>query len=329
MNAGAPALTQTSPIAWQPPARHGSKDGQRTLTVVATCPTKMSPSARDLVEHHLPLVAVLVAERLRHLPAHVRRDDLMSAGMLALVLSAGAYDPTRGVPFRRYADFRIRGALIDELRAMDWASRTIRSRAREIEAVRAELTHLLDRPPEAKDIADALGMSTRDLDTVHVDLARGTVLSLHHVSADKLPGSTNHPDTPESLLLRREQLGYLHDAVAALPERLRFVVVAHFFEQRKMIDIAIDLSVTQSRVSQLCSEALALVRDGMNSQLNPDAVRSMCRAGRAWAARDAYYQALTDRTTVAGRLDMSTAQGDMCREAETEHLEPTRESRTA
>ena len=236
----------------------------------------------------------------------------MSAGLIALVLSAGAYKPERGVPFGRFAAFRIRGALIDELRTMDWASRSVRSRAREVDMVRARLAAALDRPPVTVDVADALGISTRELDAVYADLARGTVLSLDGFGSDTGP-DTPADDTacPESLILRREQLGYLHDAVAALPERLRFVVVAYFYGQRQMSDIAIDLRVSQSRVSQLCTEAVALIRDGMNSQLDPEAMAPLAQTGRAASSRQAYYRAVADRNTIAGRLDMSTPQGEM------------------
>jgi RNA polymerase sigma factor for flagellar operon FliA len=255
---------------------------------------------------------VLVAERLRNVPHHVRRDDLMSAGMMALVVSARAFDPSRGVAFQSFAAYRIRGALIDELRAMDWASRSVRCRAREVETIRARLTTTIGRPPGNHELADALGISTRELDEVHADLARASVLSLQGLVTDGLPDTpANHAECPESLILFRERMGYLHDAIAALPQRLRFVVVAHYFEQRQMRDIAVDLSVTQSRVSQMCTEATTLIRDGMNSQLDPDALGALAQNGRAGATRLAYYQAIADRNDAAGRLDMSTSQGEM------------------
>ncbi len=282
------------------------------LAVVAPRPVGNTSEVGELVEQHLALVDVLVAERLRNVPRHVRRDDLMSAGMLALVLSAGAYDPNRGVTFQSFAAFRIRGALIDELRAMDWASRSVRCRAREVETIRARLTTTLGRPPGNHELADAMRISTRELDEVHADLARASVLSLQGLVAHGLPDTpANHAECPESLILYRERMGYLHDAIAALPQRLRFVVVAHFFEQRQMRDIAVDLSVTQSRVSQMCTEAMTLIRDGMNSQLDPDALGSLAQTGRAGATRLAYYQAIADRNDAAGRLDMSTSQGEM------------------
>jgi RNA polymerase sigma factor for flagellar operon FliA len=283
----------------------------------------------ELVEHHLSLVGILVSERLRYVPAHIRRDDLMSAGMLALVLSAAAYDPGRGVPFQAFAALRIRGALIDELRAMDWASRSVRSRGREIETVRTLLTTTLGRQPGTDEIADAMGISSSELVDVYADLARGTVLSLQSFDADALPAPpVSHTYCPESLILRREQMGYLHDAIAALPVRLRFVVVAYFFEHRQMSDIAVELSVTQSRVSQMCTEATALIRDGMNSQLDTDALRPQVQTGRAAAVRNAYFRALAERSTLAGRLDKSTAHGDM-RSAYPDDGQPSQRSRIA
>jgi len=299
--------------------------------VLTLSPAPNAPAVTGLIEHHLPLVAVLVAQRLLHVPAHVRRDELMSAGMLALVLSARAYDQRRGVSFRCFAAFRIRGAaLIDELRSMDWASRSYRSRAREAETVRTQLAASLHRPPGIDDIAAVLGVSARELDAVYADLVRGAVLSLQSLTTDALPETPgNHLDGPESLILRREELGYLHDAVAVLPQRLRFVVVAHFFRHWKMSEIAVEMSVSQSRVSQLCTEAIALIRDGMNSQLDPDTLRSLGRPGRTGVARAAYYTALAERNTVAGRLDLSTTQGEIRRGVLNENVEAFEGSRIA
>jgi RNA polymerase sigma factor for flagellar operon FliA len=295
------------------------------LAVVAPRSAATKSAITELVEQHLSLVDILVAERLRNVPVHVRRDDLVSAGMLALVVSAGAYDPQRGVPFQGFAAFRIRGALIDELRAMDWASRSVRCRAREVETIRTRLTMTMDRQPGSDEIADALGISIRELDGVYAELSRATVVSLQGLVTDA-PCDTpaNRAECPESLILHRERMGYLHDAISALPERLRYVVVAYYLEQRQMVDIAVDLSVTQSRVSQMCAEAITLIRDGMNSQLDPDAMRPLARTGRAGATRLAYYQAIADRNDAASRLEMSTSQGEMRPGVHVEHVRAAR-----
>jgi RNA polymerase sigma factor for flagellar operon FliA len=289
-------------------------DHPLAVAVITLCHATDRAAVARLVEDNVSLVEILVSERMRTVPRHVDRDDLMSAGMMALVLSAIAFDADRAVSFRSFAAFRVRGALIDELRGMDWASRSVRARVREVEAARRDLTISLRRCPSDTEVAAALGMNLRELDAVQADAARGTVVSLQgfapEVVHDVLPDRSHGP---EALLLHREELGYLHDAVAALPDRLRRVVEAYYFDNRSMGEIAVELSVTQSRVSQMCAEATALMRDGINAQLDPEALAPLARTGRAAATRKAYYQAVGGRHTVAGRLAMSTCQGEIRR----------------
>src|SRR5256714_15558842 len=107
---------------------------------MSTSPSLGTGDLDQLVRAHLPLVGHLVRDLLRRLPAHISRDDLVSAGMAALAAAAKGYDPRRGIPFRNFAATRIRGALLDELRSLDWASRTVPSRARPVESVPHHLT---------------------------------------------------------------------------------------------------------------------------------------------------------------------------------------------
>jgi RNA polymerase sigma factor for flagellar operon FliA len=268
-------------------------------------------SVDELVREHLPLVGHLVRELLNRLPSHVNRDDLTSAGMYALVTSAKSFDAERGVPFGRFAAIRIRGALTDELRTMDWASRAVRGKAREVDTTRNELAARLGRTPRKDEIAAAMGVKISDLDAVDADVQRAAVLSIQGLTendgADLLPTTEAGP---EGLLLRREQIGLLHDAIAELPERLRTVVEQYFFEQRKMIDIAEDLGVTESRVSQLRSEALAMLRDGLRAQDDEFAAQDEVGSRKRKNAREAYSAAIAARSTLAGRLEATTLLGE-------------------
>src|SRR3954447_10376764 len=106
----------------------------------------------DVVKAHMPLVGHLVREMLARVPAHVNRDDLLSAGYAALVAAARGFDDARGVPFARFAAARVRGALLDELRGLDWASRSVRQRARRTDAARQELTARLGRTPTVQEV---------------------------------------------------------------------------------------------------------------------------------------------------------------------------------
>ena len=281
-------------------------------TPLTLCVSRGGADVTELVEAHLPLAGHLARERAASLPAHVNLDDLRSAAMYALVVSAKNFDPDRGVPFAHFAAIRIRGALKDELRSMDWATRTVRARSREAESVRGHLTTVLERSPRTVEIADAMQVTIWELSSLNADVARARVLSLQGLAdAADVDVPDDPADGPESVLLRRERLGYLHDAIAELPVRLRIVVTGYFFDGRQMSDIALELGVTQSRVSQLCSKALAMLREGLDSQLDETGARSeRPMSPRLCAQRDAYIKAIMVRSTVTGRLARSTILGE-------------------
>ncbi|MEE3125680.1 MAG: sigma factor, partial [Actinomycetota bacterium] len=134
------------------------------------------PQREALVVEHMTLVSHIVRETMTRVPAHVSRDDLQSAGLTALVKAARAYEPGRGVPFTRYAASRIRGAILDELRQVDWASRSVRRRGRDLEAARTALANTLGRAPENHEVAASLGLSVAEVESNDGDVARANVL---------------------------------------------------------------------------------------------------------------------------------------------------------
>jgi RNA polymerase sigma factor for flagellar operon FliA len=267
-----------------------------------------SPTVDKLVETHVSLVGHLVRELMNRLPAHVQRDDLVSAGMMALVLAARSFDPEVGVVFSRYAAIRIKGALTDELRSMDWASRGVRSKAREIDAVGNAVAAQLGRAPSRQEVALAMGVSTADLDGVDADVHRASVVSLQGLAAgdaEQMLPATSYG--PESLLLQREEIGVLHDAITELPDRLRSVIEQYFFGEQKMADIAKNMGISESRVSQLRTEALAYLRDGMRDS---DSL-SHRPVGNAGQSRERYRAAVSARSGLAQRLSTTSAMGDV------------------
>ena len=265
----------------------------------------------DLVREHLPLVGHLVREMLTRIPNHIHRDDLTSAGLHALVTAARGWDSTRGIPFHRFATTRIRGAILDELRSLDWATRSVRSKARATDVTRQSLTTTLGRTPTAEELAQALGTTTTDLHQTDNDVQRATVLSLQGFttsSADDLV--TERTPGPEEMLIRREQIGYLHHAIGALPERLQFVINEYFLKERPMADIAAELGVTESRISQLRAEALSLLKDGMNTHLDPHLAPVPENPESITARRRAtYYASIAGNTSLHSRLALSNAHG--------------------
>jgi RNA polymerase sigma factor for flagellar operon FliA len=260
-------------------------------------PTKAidAKSEAELVRTHLDLVRKLVSQMARRVPAYVSRDDLTSAGMAGLAMAARQYDASRGVPFDRYAVTRIRGAMIDELRSSDWASRPVRSKARQLAQTTEKLTGALGRSPSQSELAAAAGMTVGALDRLSGDVHRAVVLNYESIletgDADVLLVSSD--GDPEDQILAVERAACVTTAINALPERLQVVIRGYFFEERTVADIAAELGVTQSRVSQLRSEAIELLRDGVNAQLNPEAVTPLRRStGRISRRQSAYRAAL-------------------------------------
>lgn len=227
--------------------------------------------AARLIESHLSLVGKVVASTAANYPSHADRSELAQAGALGLVECAYRYEPERGVPFERWAALRIRGAIVDSLRAADFAPRSLRAVSRDVEAHRDGLLADLGRLPTQAELAESMGMSVRELCNVQDGVHRALVLSLDAPSGEDEGATVTLADNiadvfdtdPLDSLTQRETTVFLHDAIAALPERLRAVVVAYFLDGRNSAEIAAELSVTESRVSQMRSEAVVLLRAAM------------------------------------------------------------------
>jgi len=228
----------------------------------------------QLIEQHLPLVNHVVLQVAVRFPKYVDRQELARAGALGLVEAARRYDETRGVPFDRFAARRIRGAILDSVRAADWAPRSVRTLGRKLEQVEQELANNGGELPSTNEVADALGLSRDELHRLRDRVFRSVVLALEHVvSAPDDDGLTlvdvladRTAVEPSEELETRELLGYLRDAVGLLPERHRLVVVGYFLEGKTSLELARLLDVTESRISQLRSEALEMLKEGIEAQ---------------------------------------------------------------
>ncbi|WP_182523339.1 sigma-70 family RNA polymerase sigma factor [Nocardioides dongkuii] len=262
-----------------------------------------------LVESHVALVGHLVREVLARVPAHVDRDDLRSAGLVALVKASRTFEPERGVVFAAYASTRIRGALLDELRSVDWASRSVRRRSREIESARNTLAVQDGRVPDNDQVAAMLGVSVDVVERCAKDVARAGVVSLDAGEAEQslaqlVPSVEPGPDAAVEMT---ERLQYLEAAIVELPERLRAVVEGYFLDERPMAELAAELGVTESRISQMRAEALVLLKDAMNAALEPAAVRPATRpTGVVARRREAYVTAVAARQVEARRTPASS-----------------------
>jgi RNA polymerase sigma factor FliA len=263
------------------------------------------------IEEHLPLVKHIVFQVAVHFPRHVDREDLARAGALGLVEAARRYDDDRGVPFERFAAQRIRGAILDAVRAADWAPRSVRTLARRLEAAEQRLASQLGRVPNPAEMAEELGITRAELDRLQDRMFRSVVLALEHEVTDDsdedltLVDVLTDPSSVEPLeeLESRELLGYLRDAVELLPERQRLVVVGYFLEGKSSQELARFLGVTESRISQLRSEALEMLREGIESQYGAQPAVDGPANGRVARRKAGYAQAIASASPWRDRLD--------------------------
>ncbi len=260
------------------------------------------------IEANLPLVKHVVFQVAVHFPRHVDREDLARAGALGLVEASRRFDASRGVPFERFAAQRIRGAILDSVRAADWAPRSVRLLARRLEATEQQLASELGRVPSLPEMASELGVSMDELTKLQDRLFRSVVLALDHETGDEGDEELTLVDVledrnsiePLEELETRELHSYLRDAVGLLPERQRFVVVGYFLEGRTSEELARFLGVTESRVSQLRSEALRNLKLGIEAQYDDE--RPVEPAGRVAKRQAAYAEAVCDESNWKNRL---------------------------
>jgi RNA polymerase sigma factor for flagellar operon FliA len=222
-------------------------------------------SARDaLIEQNIGLVVHIANRIAARLPHERDRDDLVSSGLVGLVEAATRFDAERGMPFSAFAGLRIEGAILDSLRQADRLPRSLRHTQRSIDAAEASLTGELGRLPTSQEIADATGMTLRELHEARTLITAGTIESIDRLcSDDVLPVAELLADAPGGLddqFSDRESAAAVREAIQLLSERHRFVILGCMFEGRPLRELAITLGVTRSRVSQLKDEALRQLR---------------------------------------------------------------------
>lgn len=241
----------------------------------------MPLSEDQLIAQHAPLVRRQALSLVGRLPASVELDDLMQAGMMGLLDAVRRYQQQADAQFETYAITRIRGAMLDELRSQDWLPRSVRSKARSIEEAVQTLHHRLLRAPAEAEIADEMGLGLADYQTL-LEEARGVQVlmvedlvqhredSSGEAVLDAIAGSSNA--NPLDWLLRDGLRNALIEAIRNLPEREQLLLSLQFEQDLNQKEIAAVLQVTEGRVSQLRSQAVARIRAWLSSHSwEPDA----------------------------------------------------------
>jgi RNA polymerase sigma factor for flagellar operon FliA len=231
-----------------------------------------------LVVAYSPLVKYVAGKLGAGLPAHVEEADLISYGLGGLISAIERFDPSRETKFETYALTRIRGAIIDELRTLDWAPRSVRARARQIERVNIKLESRLQRAPTDEEMASELGTTIPEFHEHLLQIANSTIVALDELwsgtdaGGDQVSLLDTLPDRaapdPQLLVDEFELRDRVSDAIAALPEREKLVIALYYYENLTLREIGEVLGVTESRISQLHTKAVLRLRSKLGSELD-------------------------------------------------------------
>jgi RNA polymerase sigma factor FliA len=238
---------------------------------------ELSMSERDqLIIRYAPWVKFIALRMAAKLPSHVQAEDLISAGIIGLIDALDKFNPAREVQFKTYAQIRIQGAMKDELRALDWASRSMRQKVKRLEHVYATLEQELGRPAASEEVANSLGIEMDEFEEM-LDEVKGTSL----VSLEELgqgPASEDKASLLEALLTREDhdplEVLNLQDlkkalslAIAELPAKERLVLSLYYFEELTMKEVGKVLNLTESRISQLHTQTVLRLRSKLKAYL--------------------------------------------------------------
>jgi RNA polymerase sigma factor for flagellar operon FliA len=230
-----------------------------------------------LVIAYAPLVKYVAGRLSSGLPAHIEEADLISYGLTGLISAIERFDLAREIKFETYAITRIRGAILDELRTLDWVPRSVRARAKEIERANMKLEARFQRAPTDEEVAGELNISVGDFHEALLQISNSTIVALDELWSvsdsggdqvsllDTLP-DRGAPD-PQQLVDQGELRDRIADAIAALPEREKLVIALYYYENLTLREIGEVLGVTESRVSQLHTKAVLRLRSKLGAEL--------------------------------------------------------------
>ncbi|HWK18248.1 MAG TPA: RNA polymerase sigma factor WhiG [Solirubrobacteraceae bacterium] len=230
-----------------------------------------------LVVAYSPLVKYVAGRMSSGLPSHVEETDLISYGLGGLISAIERFDLAREIKFETYAIPRIRGAIIDELRSMDWVPRSVRARAREFERTNMKLEARLQRAPSDEEMATELEITIEDFQDALLQISSSTIVALDELwtvsdsTGDQVSLLDTLPDRgapdPQAIVDQGELRDRIADAIAALPEREKLVVALYYYENLTLREIGEVLGVTESRVSQLHTKAVLRLRSKLATEL--------------------------------------------------------------
>lgn len=228
----------------------------------------------QIVQEYSPMIKYVANRIALRLPPHIEVDDLISVGAIGLMDAIEKYDPNRGAKFKTYAEFRVRGSILDELRSLDWVPRSVRQKASKLDAVVSKLQSKLGRPPEDEEIAEEMEITLDDLFDVINETRNMPLLSLEDMGISRDSGDKQSLlDTlagksdvdPQTQLRLNELKSLIAAAIDTLPEKERLMVSLYYYEELTMKEIGEVLGITESRISQIHSKAVYRLRTKLKS----------------------------------------------------------------
>jgi len=236
--------------------------------------TISAENMEQVILEYSPMIKYVANRIALRLPSHIEVDDLISVGVMGLIDAIEKYDPTRGAKFKTYAEFRVRGSILDELRALDWVPRSIRQKAAHVDAVSHKLQARFGRPPEDEEVAAEMGVSLEQFFATLNETKSMPLISLEDLGIAKESGErrslleclAGKSDVdPQTQLRLTELKSIIAKAIDSLPEKERLMISLYYYEELTMREIGEVLGITESRVSQIHSKAVFRLRTKLRS----------------------------------------------------------------
>lgn len=224
--------------------------------------SKKAEIREKLIENYLPLVKLVASRLAISLPQYVDKDDLISNGFFGLLDAIEKYDPMRGIKFETYAVVRIRGSMLDAIRAQDWVPVSVRQKAKNYEQTLAQLENKLGRSASDEEMAEALGITIADLYTLINQINVSTIIPLEEFI--KTETSSNHLVNPSDQIEIDEIKNGLAKAIDKLPEKEKLVVALYYYEGLTLKEISLILKLSEARISQLHTKAIFRLRGALS-----------------------------------------------------------------
>lgn len=235
----------------------------------------------EIVLEHLPLIRFIVNRIAVRLPSHIDLDDLQSTGVIGLMDAIEKYDPDKNCKFKTYAEFRIKGAILDQLRALDWVPRSVRQKGRRLDQAYSEVEQRLGRAASEEEIADSMGLEIGKLHGIIHQVRGISLVNIEDLRGNDPDGDRNgsytemleDPDSPNPFAALKdvESKQVIADTIGTLPDKERLVVSLYYYEDLNMKEIGNILGITESRVCQIHTKAVLRLRSKLKGMVDPQA----------------------------------------------------------